>query len=196
MPAHFGEADRARIRAALLAAGLELFAAQGLRKTSLGELTAPAGIAKTSFYAFFNSKEQLYCELMLSRAPAIQGRLLAALDGAPEGTPGAAIGAFLRGVLAELDADPLYRRLITHPDELAAVTARLSAEQAAELRERAMLPIGEFLARTGLTEQRPEVVLGVFRAVLLLPLHRKEFGEVYPEVVERVVDFVAAGLSR
>ncbi|WHT18777.1 TetR/AcrR family transcriptional regulator [Crossiella sp. CA-258035] len=192
MPAHFDERDRARIRAELLAAGRELFVAQGLRKTSLAELTEPAGIAKTSFYAFFDSKESLYGELMLANAPTIQARVLATLRGEPR----AAIGAFLREVLAVLAEDPLYRRLITHPEELAAVTARLSPERAAALREQAALPIGEFLARTGLSDRRPEVVLGVLRAVLLLPLHRNEFGEVYDEVVDQLVEFVASGLSR
>ncbi|MCK2237010.1 MULTISPECIES: TetR/AcrR family transcriptional regulator [unclassified Crossiella] len=192
MPAPFDERDRARIRAELLASGRELFVAQGLRKTSLAELTASAGIAKTSFYAFFAAKESLYCELMLANAPAIRSRLLSTLDGEPR----AAIGAFLRAVLAVLDEDPLYRRLITHPAELAAVTARLSPERAAELHEQAMLPIGEFLARTGLTGRRPEVVLGLLRAVLLLPLHRTEFGAVYDEVTEQLIEFVATGLTR
>jgi AcrR family transcriptional regulator len=46
MPPPFSAEDRARITEQLLEAGRSLFTTQGLRKTSLDELVAPAGIAK------------------------------------------------------------------------------------------------------------------------------------------------------
>lgn len=71
-----------------------LFTAQGLRKTSLDELVAPTGIAKSSFYAFFDSKEALYLELMLRQAPQLHNQLAAVLDQAENAR--AALGGFLR----------------------------------------------------------------------------------------------------
>ncbi|MEV1174059.1 helix-turn-helix domain-containing protein [Nonomuraea sp. NPDC049784] len=70
----------------------QLFATQGLKKTSLDELVAAPGIAKGSFYAFFDSKEELYKEVMIRRAPMHGKRLATALDrpalpGAPERLP-------------------------------------------------------------------------------------------------------------
>ena len=68
MPSAFSEEERSQITEQLLDTATHLFSTQGLRKTSLEELTAPAGIAKSSLYAFFDSKEDLYFEAMLRRA--------------------------------------------------------------------------------------------------------------------------------
>ncbi|WP_354520726.1 TetR/AcrR family transcriptional regulator [Paenibacillus sp. OAE614] len=38
-------------------AGKRLFAAQGLKKTSLEQLTAANGIAKSTFYAFYDARK-------------------------------------------------------------------------------------------------------------------------------------------
>jgi AcrR family transcriptional regulator len=65
VPPAFTEAERARITQLLLDTATHLFATQGLRKTTLEDLTAPAGIAKTSLYSFFPSKEDLYFEAAL-----------------------------------------------------------------------------------------------------------------------------------
>ena len=80
MPTPFSAEERARITERLLETGRRLFTTQGLRKTSLDDLVAPAGIAKSSFYAFFDSKEALYLELMLRQAPELHRQLAAVLD--------------------------------------------------------------------------------------------------------------------
>ena len=53
----FTEAEKAHIRERLLEVGREHFAERGLRKTSIEDLTLPAGNAKSGFYARFDSKE-------------------------------------------------------------------------------------------------------------------------------------------
>ncbi|MCY7914456.1 TetR/AcrR family transcriptional regulator [Bacillus haynesii] len=52
----FTEKEKEAIRSALVHSGRELFAQLGLKKTSVSELTASAGIAQGSFYTFFDSK--------------------------------------------------------------------------------------------------------------------------------------------
>ena len=115
MPPPFSTEDRARITEQLLETGRRLFTTQGLRKTSLDELVAPAGIAKTSFYAFFDSKEALYLELMLRQAPQLHRQLAAVLDQAENAR--AALSGFLRTTLRMLEDNLLYHRLITHPEK-------------------------------------------------------------------------------
>ena len=67
MPPAFSTEERARITRVLMDNGQRLFTTQGLRKTSLDDLVRPAGIAKSSFYSFFDSKEALYLELMMAQ---------------------------------------------------------------------------------------------------------------------------------
>ena len=64
MSRSFSDQEKNMIRTVLLEKGRELFARHGLKKTAVGELTAAAGIAQGSFYVFFNSKEELYFEIL------------------------------------------------------------------------------------------------------------------------------------
>ncbi|OXM42980.1 TetR/AcrR family transcriptional regulator [Amycolatopsis alba] len=197
MPTPFSAEDRARITERLLDAGRDLFAAQGLRKTSLDDLAAPAGIAKSSFYAFFDSKEALYLELMLRQAPRLHEHLAEVLDKA-ENARGA-LGGFLRATVRMLDENPLYRRLVTHPEEMRAVARRMGPDEMA--RAERMLPLPGFLeaarGKGELVEADDDELIGVLQAVLLLPMHREDIGEQrYPAVLDRLVDIVAAGLTK
>ncbi|MGW5688708.1 TetR/AcrR family transcriptional regulator [Nonomuraea sp. NPDC003754] len=194
MPAAFTEEERRRIAERLLDTATHLFATQGLRKTSLEELTAPAGIAKTSLYAFFDSKEDLYFEAALRQSEQVRRRVIdeALLEG---GDTREALRRFLRATVAELDTNPLYRRLLSHPEEMAAVAARLTPERMAQAAARG--PMGDLLEflRDRL-EGDPEVLLGVLRAVLLTPLHADHLGrELYPAVIDRLIDAVTEGLT-
>ncbi|MUM34776.1 helix-turn-helix domain-containing protein, partial [Mycolicibacterium sp. CBMA 361] len=69
MAVAFTPDEKGSIARVLVDTAERLFATQGLKKTSLDELVQPVGIAKGSFYAFFDSKESLYLEVMLRRAP-------------------------------------------------------------------------------------------------------------------------------
>jgi AcrR family transcriptional regulator len=64
MPKGFTERGKALIHASFLEQGRELFATYGLRKTAIEDLTKAVGISKGAFYLFFESKEQLFFELL------------------------------------------------------------------------------------------------------------------------------------
>ena len=49
----YSEEDRQRIRAALVAAGLELMAKQGIQHTTVEQVYKKVGISRTFFYSFF-----------------------------------------------------------------------------------------------------------------------------------------------
>lgn len=197
MPSPFSAEDRARITERLLDAGRALFAAQGLRKTSLDDLVAPAGIAKSSFYAFFDSKEALYLELMLRQAPELHEQLATVVDETEDAR--AALGGFLRATVRILEENPLYHRLITHPEEMRAVARRMGPEEMARAEQ--VLPLAGFLAwardKGRLVDADDDELTGVLQAVLLLPMHRQDIGEQrYPAVLDRLIDIVAAGLIK
>lgn len=194
----FSESERERIQGLILEAGRELFAAQGLRKTSLEDLTRPAGIHKTSFYSFFGSKEELYLELLVLEGPGVEDRVwktARSTDNSQE-----AIARFLRAVIDELETNPLVKRLVAHPEELRMVAAKVTPEHTALKTRRSVLPIVEFV-REGQREGRiigrgPEVVGGLIRAITMLTLHKEDIGEgIYPEVMDLAIELVAAGLT-
>lgn len=192
----FTAAERERITGILLDTGHRLFTTQGLRKTSLAELVAPAGIAPSSFYAFFAAKEALYLELMLRHAPEIAGQLTDALARRPAR---AALVAVMRTTVRLLEHDPLYRRLLTHPDELAAVGRRLGPDELRRVEPHLLHPLVRFIqharAAGELVAATPTAVVGVLRTVGLLVLHRSDYGDAYHEVLDLTIEGLADGLT-
>ncbi|MET9248433.1 TetR/AcrR family transcriptional regulator [Nonomuraea sp. NPDC003709] len=196
MAVAFTTEDRARITASLLDTAEELFATQGLKKTSLDELVAASGIAKGSFYAFFESKEELYKEVMIRRAPMLGKRLAAALD-RPPGVE--ALAHIMRELIDVLTTDPFYRRLLTRPEELEAVARRVGAEEVARVTPHLLTPLLDYLARgqadgVFVADVPPEVLVGVLRTAGLLVLNRDRFGPDHSQVVEATINALARGL--
>ena len=199
MPSPFNEDERAAIRRQLLQTGRYLFTTTGLKKTTLEELVRPAGIAKSTFYAFFDSKEALYLELLAAEAPEVERQVLPPLTA--DIPPREAIAQFLTRMMAVYETNSLTRRMLIHPEELVLVARRVPPELfSAKLRDAAR-PLLTFVrraqARGELAAGAPEVVAGVIQAVTLLSLHRKAIGEqLYPDVIAALIQAVAAGLTK
>ena len=66
MPRAFTETEKETIRARLIESGRACFGRYGLAKTTVEDLVKPVGIAKASFYLFFDSKESLYVETVIA----------------------------------------------------------------------------------------------------------------------------------
>ncbi|MBB6550538.1 TetR/AcrR family transcriptional regulator [Nonomuraea rubra] len=199
MPPAFSAAEKTRITRLLLDNGLRLFTTQGLRKTSLEDLVAGTGIAKSTFYVFFDSKEALYLELMLAQMAEVKSRVI---DGALRKEPDTRAGlrAFLHATLAELDGNPLYGRLMTHPEEMEAVVRKLDPERVTSAPDNPVTALAAYLTEQSddLAGDDPEVIVGILQAVLMMPLHRDRLAspDLYPKILDRLIDIIATGLTR
>jgi AcrR family transcriptional regulator len=198
MAVAFTPGEKARIARTLVDTAERLFATQGLKKTSLDEIVRPAGIAKGSFYAFFDSKESLYLEVMLRRAPLVGARLAEPLARPVDEEN---LVSLMRAVTDVLVDDPFYRRLLTHADELTAVTRRVGPEQLARVMPQIVGPVLDYLAagqRAGVLvdDIAPDVLLGVMRSVGLLVMNRDRFGAEYDDVLAATIRTVARGMLR
>ncbi|GAA2792425.1 TetR/AcrR family transcriptional regulator [Saccharopolyspora taberi] len=197
MPPAFSAEEKDRITRLLLETGSRLFPAKGLRKTSLDELVEPAGIAKSSFYAFFDSKEALYLELMLRQTAEVRQRVVD--DGLLRGeTTRDGLRRFLRAAVRELATNPLYSRLMTHPEEMDAVRRRVDPARIAAADNPVTALAGFLTARRGadLIDADVRVVIGVLQTVLFVPVHADWLGDdLQSPVLDLLIDIVAAGLT-
>lgn len=201
MPPAFTAEEKARITALLLETGAKLFTGQGLRKTSLEELMAPTGVAKSSFYVFFDSKEALYLELMLRQSGEVKRRVVdSALLSADD--PREGLRRFLRATIEELRVNPLWRRLMTHPEEMQAVARKLPPERVAAMSDSPAAALTEYVAaqraQGELVAAEPAVIIGVLRCVLLVPMFAERLGDpaLYPKILDLLIDIVTSGLAR
>ncbi|MGB6309735.1 MAG: helix-turn-helix domain-containing protein, partial [Steroidobacteraceae bacterium] len=72
-------------REELMDAAEQLFLAQGIAATSIDAIVAGAGVAKGTFYLYFQSKEQLLTALRQRFIDAVCAELRAAIDRCPAG---------------------------------------------------------------------------------------------------------------
>lgn len=199
MPPAFSSEEKARITQLLLKNGYELFTRRGLRKTSLEELVAPTGMAKSSFYQFFDSKEALYLELMLHETGTIKKKVIENALHATDDTRDA-LRRFLRATLDELSTNPLWRRLMTHPEEMTAVARKADPQRAAAMSDNPATALIHYITekhRDGeLVDADPDVIVGVLQTVLLVPLYAERLGNPadYPKILDLLIDIITAGL--
>ena len=59
----FSDAEKEFIRQKLMQEGERLFVSFGIKKVSIDEIVQATGIAKGSFYSFYQSKEHLYMDI-------------------------------------------------------------------------------------------------------------------------------------
>ena len=200
MPPGFSEREKERITSRLLESGQALFTARGLRKTSLDDLVAPAGIAKSSFYVFFDSKEDLYLELMLCRTGQVRRRVIDEAMASTDDTE-EALRRFLHATLEVLDTDPLYRRLVTHPEEMEAVLRKADPARLTEVPDNPVHALNAFVAaglREGdLVPATQAAVVGVLQVVTLLPVNAGRLidPDAYHQTRDLLIDVIARGLT-
>ena len=175
--------------------GRELFARYGLRKTTIADLTDPAGIAPSTFYAFYDSKEALYLELLEEEGEELAERFVAESFEAHD-DPADAIEAFLLAVMEEIETNPLVHQVVVG-DDLDLLRAQYTEAELAEGREADVayfLPYVEAWYERGVLHgPSPRVVAHAIRAVTFLALHEEDLPE-YRAVKETVVAAVARGL--
>lgn len=188
--------QRTKIQNDLLHKGKALFIQYGFLKTSIDDIVQACGIAKGSFYTYYSSKEELYYailrkeeaikkeiigEIMRETLPPkeLLVRLFEKSWQAIEGNP------FLRSVYKRGEFERIVSRL---PQELLDEHAREDLEESAEF--------VRWLQAKGITETDPEVLIGLFRTVILIPLHRAEIGEeIFPKMMAKMIACLAEGLT-
>jgi len=55
----------------------------------------------------------------------------------------------------------------------------------------------KFLQGKGITEEDPEILIGLFRIIMLLPLHRQEIGEqTFLKTIKKLIECLSNDLTR
>ncbi|MFP8952515.1 TetR/AcrR family transcriptional regulator [Natrialbaceae archaeon A-arb3/5] len=122
----FSDDDRERIRDELVAEGQSLFSQFGLERTRIKDITDAVGIGTSTFYQFFDSKEELYGEVLLREHQQFRAEIDDAVENADSVRE--QIRATLQTMFVEVDSSPLIYRLIVE-GELRSLQANMSEEE-------------------------------------------------------------------
>jgi AcrR family transcriptional regulator len=193
MPKGFSERERTIIRAKLREKGGELFGTYGVRKTNIEELARAAGISKGAFYLFYESKEELFFELLEQLESEYQAAILKQIveDQTP---PRQRMKALLLKALSVRQDNRLLARL--SQDEYEYLFRKLPEERfKAHLHSDAEFAV-EFVAawrQAGVTIAcEPQMVSSLIRALFLMSVHEDDIGaDVYVKVIDTYAELLA-----
>lgn len=198
----FSDEERDRIREELVATGREHLLTFGPEKTTVSDITDPVGIAKSTFYRFFDSKAELYLEIyrreqeaFFERAEAREG----AFDDASDG-----LEYLFRLYIEYAEENPLVQKMVAD-GELEHVAGdvdrhKLEAVQRQSV-ERLRPFVGDLQKRTSgrLQEFDIPLLFGMMSVFGLLVIHREQYENYqegyYDRIQDELISALATGLT-
>ena len=189
--------QRKQIHETLLSKSKELFIQYGFSKTSIDDIVNACGIAKGSFYSYYPTKEELFYAV-LRREEEIKNNII--VEVMSESLPPKELlmrffdisfkaieeNEFFQSLYQRGEYERIVKRL---PKELIDDHAREDLESS--------LQFVKFLQEKGVTEEDPEILIGLFRIMMLLPLHRQEIGEqTFVKTIKKMIECLSNDLTR
>lgn len=178
----YSEADRARIREALVSAALELMSRQGIQHTTVEQVYKAAGISRTFFYTFFPTKEDLIVETLYLQQP----RILAYAQKLME-DPALAWDEAVRKFIRDCCYGERNGIAVLTMEEQQMLFRRLSPESYRTFRERQARLFGQLLACFGVP-CGPDTVSFFTNISLLAMLVRRAIPDTLPLLVPEAAD--------
>lgn len=196
MGRQFSEAEKVDIRRLMITKGKELFGDRGLKKTTVDDITREVGIAQGSFYAFFESKEELYFEILEVEERALWESLQSQLQCIR--LDRRSFKEFLSTSLDLIHENPFIRDLVQNDSYQKLLRKIPESKMAKHLEEETSILMGsiESYQREGtMAKVEPDVLAGLFHGLFLLYLHKEDIGvDIFEEVIGLLLGLIADGL--
>jgi len=193
MPKAFSEHEKKLLRAQMIEKGKKLFEKHGLRKTSVGELTEAVGISKGAFYLFFESKEELFLEILEELEVDFRARIFN-FAASPKINARHLLAKLLKDALLAWDEFPLLKSLSLADYEY--LVRKLPPERIQTHVNRDDDFVADFLERINreglIVKAPPHIISNLMKSLFYFSLHRDDLGaENYIETMEVLTDLTA-----
>ncbi|AKB81872.1 Transcriptional regulator, TetR family [Methanosarcina barkeri 3] len=197
----FTSEEREIIRNKIIDRGKECFAIYGIKKTSIEDLTRDLGIAKSSFYSFFNSKEDLFLQIYTEEREALKGNLLENSFLKYRKEPDKAIKAYLHYVLDIANKHPVWRKVYIEKEHLELTISRSSEEKIKNIHRenvKMILPFFEEWAAAGLLIDKNARILAetTYAVLSLIHLRNEIEDEDFQDIMDILIDLLAENIIK
>ncbi|WP_130807629.1 TetR/AcrR family transcriptional regulator [Senegalia massiliensis] len=195
----FTESEKEQIKEELFDVAYHSFINKGFKSTSIEDLTSSVGIAKSTFYVFFESKEKLYMKLLAREGEQIEKQVWSEVLAAKD--IHSAIKIYLNKMALELESKILTRRLIYDLEEYKIVSRKLNPQYIGSENLRSIVPLLEFIKSRQdskeIIDEDPGVIAGVLRSALLIGSQKGELKQYnYERIKELLFEAVANQIIR
>ena len=193
MPKAFSRHEKEMIRTQMRAKGKTLFEKHGLKKTSVDELTEAAGISKGAFYLFYESKEELFLEILEELEQEIQAKILE-FTLKPKANTKKNVSDLLKALLLTRDTYPLLKNL--GKSEFEYLVRKVPPEWVMKHANKDEEFINQFITKIkqeGVAiKPSPRVVSNLIKSLFFVSLYLEELGdEAYKETMDVMIEMVA-----
>jgi AcrR family transcriptional regulator len=193
VPKAFSQQEKEIIRVQMREKGKTLFEKHGLKKTSVDELTEAAGISKGAFYLFYESKEELFLEILEQLEQEIQTKILE-FSIEPKSNTKKNVSDLLRAFLLTRDSYPLLKNF--GRSEFEYLLRKVPSEWAMKHANKDEEFINQFIKKIkqeGIpVKASPRVVSNLIKTLFFVGLYLAEIGqEAYQETMDVMIDLVA-----
>ncbi|MDD3245592.1 MAG: TetR/AcrR family transcriptional regulator [Methanosarcina sp.] len=197
----FTDEEREVIKRKIIDRGKECFARYGIKKTGIEDLTEDLGIAKSSFYSFFNSKEDLFLQIFKEEKEALKNSILENSFLKYRTEPDKAIKAYLRHVLKIVDNNPIWRKFVIENESLELTISRFSEEEIKNIHEDSVaiiLPFFEEWSKKGLLIDKPAKILAETTQAVIFLIHFKDkiVDDDFSEIMNILIDMLANNIVK
>ena len=179
MPSGFSKEEKEQIINNLIEEGTKLFSIYGLKKTTIRDLTKAVGISKGSFYKFFNSKEELYFEILDKEGQKLREKLMQYSELVKK-DPRKGLKKILQKAYKSLEKNDLFKDLFSE-DTYQILVRKLSQEK---IEEHIQMDFSEImpLIKEGqkkdiIKKENPEAITGILHSLFFITLHKDDIGE-------------------
>jgi len=192
MAAKFTEKEMAEIRAKLKEAAQKHASSRGIRKTTVDDLCANAGISKGAFYKFYESKEALFFEIVEDWHFQIYGGALEIIQSA-ENTPDEE--RVYQALLYACQALEEYPIVEFYENDLPYLLRKMPQEVLDEHYHDDEKHIADLIAASGIRlKVSPELASAAVRTLILSFSDRAHIGPLYHQVMELFVKSISEQL--
>lgn len=179
-------------------AARELFLEHGFKKTSVSDITSKAQVAVGTFYKYYESKEQIFCEVYDAENERSKRSIIAQMDTSQP--PKVVVKNFLDAVLQTCSNNNILAEWYGSSDINKMITSKYAQNNKHNyfvysfLIEQIKLwqASGQFRQDMSI-----ETMIALFDMLIVIDHHKNEVGsEHFPAALERMAEFLVDGLSK
>lgn len=198
MPKGFTEKEKELIIEKLHKEGTRLFAQYGVRKTTVDEIAGASGISKGSFYSFFDSKEELFFDI-LDRMDKISKKKMDEGFPVKGKTYKESMKKFLSGIFEFIEETALLKKI--NPSELEQILRKLPEERIAghlSNDNKYLTAFYEHWAKKDVfRKNNPIAFAGLVKILFYFNLHKNEFdAEEFDATRELLINMISEFLVK
>lgn len=185
MATAFTPQERKSITDALLEAARRCACTEGLKKTTLEELTHSAGISKSAFYAFYPSKEHLFLQVHARWHREIFDHALQALEEAQSLPPRERAACILEKTLHALSQSDMFKNAL---EDFPLLERKLPPEEIQAFSNADALLVTELIERARITLLTSMEEASAIVRILLMSLRaHAAIGPHFPQALSQLV---------